>query len=275
MIIAFPRHRRRRRGTSSALPLIYIFRIYIYTASTSSYTAQLVASSREVNSPLSIACQYGYISRSSRLVVVVAIYTMVCWRQKEGEREDISVTLSPRALTRRLLWFHRFLFFLSGVIFRGRRCQRAQIGRVYKARKSSLFSRLFVFPGVTADVNVPFHSCYTGSSKCCRRRAQHFRSVVFGVPSILWKRRPESSSSSPGRNESIASSSSKQASGCAGKKKKKKRRRSIGRHRSSRAERETGRKMDRSVRVYTKVSRKEKKVEKRVIGHFCLLVRMK
>ena len=68
---------------------------------------------------------------------------------------------------------------------------------------------------------------------------------------------------------------SKQASGCAGKKKKKKRRRSIGRHRSSRAERETGRKMDRSVRVYTKVSRKEKKVEKRVIGHFCLLVRMK
>ena len=119
--------------------------------------------------------------------------------------------MSPRALTRRLLWFHRFLFFLSGVIFRGRRCQRAQIGRVYKARKSSLFSRLFVFPGVTADVNVPFHSCYTGSSKCCRRRAQHFRSVVFGVPSILWKRRPESSSSSPGRNESIASSS-KQAS---------------------------------------------------------------
>ena len=88
MIIAFPRHRRRRRGTSSALPLIYIFRIYIYTASTSSYTAQLVASSREVNSPLSIACQYGYISRSSRLVVVVvAIYTTVCWRQKEGERE--------------------------------------------------------------------------------------------------------------------------------------------------------------------------------------------
>ena len=76
----------------------------------------------------------------------------------------------------------------------------------------------------------------------------------------------------PARNESIASS--KQASGCAGKKKKK-RRRSIGRHRSSRAERETGRKMDRSVRVYTKVSRKEKKVEKRVIGHFCLLVRMK
>ena len=119
--------------------------------------------------------------------------------------------MSPRALTRRLLWFHRFLIFLSGVIFRGRRCQRAQIGRVYKARKSSLFSRLFVFPGVTADVNVPFHSCYTGSSKCCRRRAQHFRSVVFGVPSILWKRRPESSSSSPGRNESIASSS-KQAS---------------------------------------------------------------
>ena len=25
MIIAFPRHRRRRRGTSSALPLIYIY----------------------------------------------------------------------------------------------------------------------------------------------------------------------------------------------------------------------------------------------------------